>query len=63
METQPWNNLPIEWRLPGIADMAIAGTAWYLLHVQPQVHELIAATVAIVILRCVRFRTPAGSRR
>ncbi|MGW3971152.1 hypothetical protein ACWEFD_17870 [Streptomyces ardesiacus] len=63
METQPWNNLPLEWRRPGLADITLAGTAWYLLHTQPQVHELIAATVATVILRCVRFTKPTGSNR
>ncbi|MFC7897660.1 hypothetical protein [Streptomyces sp. NPDC057381] len=63
METHSWNNLPLEWRRPGLADTTLASTAWYLLHVQPQVPESIAATAALVILRCVRFRNPTGGRR
>ncbi|MEV0016636.1 hypothetical protein [Streptomyces tendae] len=55
METQSWQNLGAEWRRPDIADITLATVAWYLLHVQPQVPEAIAATVAFLLLRCVRI--------
>ncbi|MGC9443113.1 hypothetical protein [Streptomyces sp. WG5] len=51
MEPQPWTNLGLEWRRPGVA---VAGAVWYLLHTQPQVHEVIAAAVALLVLRCAR---------
>ncbi|WP_411092260.1 hypothetical protein [Streptomyces sp. 049-1] len=63
MEPQPWRNLGLEWRRPGIADIALAGAVWYLLHTQPHVHEVIAAAVALLVLRCARIRKPAGSHR
>ncbi|MEU2991532.1 hypothetical protein AB0N20_29575 [Streptomyces griseoincarnatus] len=64
MEPQPWKSLGrIECRPPGVADVTLAGAVWWLLHTQPQVHELIAGTAALLLLRCVRIHNPAGVRR
>lgn len=63
MEPQTWKSLGLEWRRPGLAGIAHAGALWFLLHVQPQVPEVIAAAAAFLVLRCVRIGKPTGLRR
>ncbi|MFF5968191.1 hypothetical protein ACFY64_31610 [Streptomyces collinus] len=63
METQSWHDLAVEWRRPTPASVTLSATVWYLLHVSPQVPEVIAAAAALVMLRCVRRRRTAEIRR
>ncbi|WP_405963735.1 hypothetical protein OG713_19945 [Streptomyces sp. NBC_00723] len=55
MQPQRTRAVTITWERPRIADLLIAGTLYYLLHQQPQVHETIAAAVALASLRCLRI--------
>jgi hypothetical protein len=63
MEAQTWHDLPIGYRRPSTADLTLAAVVWYLLHVQPQVPEAIAATAAFLVLRCIGLKDSAGKRR
>ncbi|MFF9116654.1 hypothetical protein ACF09Y_13815 [Streptomyces massasporeus] len=63
METHTWKNLGLERRKPTVADVTIAAVIWYLLHVEPQVPEVIAAAAAVLALRCFRVNDPARKRR
>lgn len=62
METQSWKNAGVEWRRPDIADVILSAVAWYVLHTDPQIPEVVAAVTAFILLRCVR-RNPSRTRR
>lgn len=61
MEPQMWRGLGVEWRRPRAGDVVVACALYYLLHLQPDIPELGAASVAISALRCIRYRG-RGSR-
>ncbi|MFD8263119.1 hypothetical protein ACFV19_30365 [Streptomyces griseoluteus] len=63
METQNWRLIAIAWRRPDLAGTILAGVPWYVLHTTPGVQEIVAATAALLVLRCVRIHRPARSRR
>lgn len=63
METQNWRLTAIAWRRPALADTILAGVTWYVLHTTPGVQEIVAATAAFIVLRCIRIHRPARSRR
>lgn len=56
MEPQRWRGLGVEWRRPHFADVLVAGTLCYLLHIQPDIPDLGAVGVALGSLRCIRYR-------
>ncbi|MER6853748.1 hypothetical protein AB0A81_39650 [Streptomyces flaveolus] len=63
MEAQTWKHFPFRYRDPNAADLTLAAVVWYLLHIQPQVPEVIAGIAAFLVLRCVSYDRPAGKRR
>jgi hypothetical protein len=56
MQPQRQRAVTIAWGRPRPADFVIAGALYYLLHLQPQVHEVIAVITAFAALRCVSVR-------
>jgi hypothetical protein len=46
----------LEWNRPHPVDLTIAAALYYLLHLQPQVHEAVAALIALAALRCVGIK-------
>ncbi|MEU7082939.1 hypothetical protein [Streptomyces achromogenes] len=55
MQSQRGRAARIEWNRPRLTDILVSGTLYYLLHLQPQVHELIAAAVGLAALRCFQI--------
>ncbi|MFJ3714066.1 hypothetical protein [Streptomyces sp. NPDC090053] len=55
MEPQSWRGISVKWTRPHASDLAVAASLHYLLYLQPEVPKLIAATIAIASLRCIRL--------
>ncbi|MEU6331978.1 hypothetical protein ABZ851_32695 [Streptomyces sp. NPDC047049] len=55
MEPQTWRGVRVRWTRPHASDLTVAGALYYLLYLQPDVPQLIAAAVSILSLRCIRI--------
>ncbi|TXR95935.1 hypothetical protein EAO73_30645 [Streptomyces sp. col6] len=56
MESQSWRGLTVTWTRPHVADIAVAGVVYYLLHQDGEVHRAVAGLIALITLRCIRIR-------
>ncbi|MGW5731850.1 MULTISPECIES: hypothetical protein [Streptomyces] len=61
MESQSWKGSGIEYRRPDIPDLVIAAALFWLIHESPQAPEWVAFVIAMVALRCVRYRRVSES--